>query len=374
MRQGDEGQRTIGVAFDVGPLAGRRTGIGAAVGALRDHLEHEPSIRLLPYLTSFRATPDVGVRRLPMPAMVAHRVWARTDRPRADRWLGRADVVHGTNYVVPPSAAPRIVSVYDCWFLAHGREAHPDVVRAGRVLLRSLEHGAVAHASSHATKAALLEHSPRADVRVVHLGAMPLPTPTAVCPIAELDGRPYVLAVATLERRKNLPRLVEAFGEVASAVPDVRLVIAGGDGDDRRDVDAAIDRLPPSVGGRVLLTGYVDDAVRAWLLHHARVLAYPSLDEGFGFPLLDAMQADLPIVASDAGSIPEVAGPAALMSPARDVDALGANLVRALTDEALRSSLVAAGRAQLDRFTWATSMAGMADLYRSLVDHHPKDS
>lgn len=124
----------------------------------------------------------------------------------------------------------------------------------------------------------------------------------------------------------------------------------------------------------MLLTGYVDDAVRAWLLHHARVLAYPSLDEGFGFPLLDAMQADLPIVASDAGSIPEVAGPAALMSPARDVDALGANLVRALTDEALRSSLVAAGRAQLDRFTWATSMAGMADLYRSLVDHHPKDS
>ncbi|MEX1105134.1 MAG: glycosyltransferase family 1 protein, partial [Ilumatobacteraceae bacterium] len=351
MRQGDEGQRIINVAFDVGPLAGRRTGIGAAVGALRAELEREPSIRLLPYLTSFRAPRDGEVRRLPLPAMAAHRLWAHIDRPRADRWLGGADVVHGTNYVVPPTTAPRLVSVYDCWFLAHERQAHPDVVRAGRVLLRSLDRGAVAHASSHATAAALLEHSPHADVRVVHLGAMPLPAPTPTCPIAELDGRPYILAVATLERRKNLPRLVEAFADVAVEVPEVRLVIAGGDGDDRGAVDEAIDRLPPAIGSRVLLTGYVDDAVRSWLLGNARVLAYPSLDEGFGFPLLDAMQVDLPIVASNAGSIPEVAGAAALLSPADDVAALAANLVRALTDDAARATLVAAGRDQLAHFT-----------------------
>jgi glycosyltransferase involved in cell wall biosynthesis len=373
MRQGDEGQRTIDVAFDVGPLAGRRTGIGAAVGALRSHLEHEPSIRLLPYITSFRAPRRGEVRRLPLPAMVAHRLWAHTDRPRADRWLGGADVVHGTNYVVPPTVAPRIVSVYDCWFLAHESQAHPDVVRAGRVLLRSLEHGAVAHASSHATAAALLEHSPRADVRVVHLGAIPLPPPSPTCPIAELDARPYVLAVATLERRKNLPRLVDAFAEVADTVPDVRLVIAGGDGDDRSGVDAAIDRLPPAVAARVLLTGYVDDAVRSWLLHHANVLAYPSLDEGFGFPLLDAMQVDLPIVASDAGSIPEVAGAAGLLSAPDDVTALAANLISALTDDQVRSSLVAAGRHQLEQFTWAASMAGMTALYRSLADPYLED-
>jgi glycosyltransferase involved in cell wall biosynthesis len=201
----------------------------------------------------------------------------------------------------------------------------------------------------------------------VHLGALPLPDPSVTCPIAELDGHHYLLAVATLERRKNLPHLVRAFGAIASTHPELRLVLAGGDGDDRPAIDAAIDALPTDVGARVLLTGYVDDPVRAWLLHHAAVLAYPSLDEGFGFPLLDAMAANTPIVASRAGSIPEIAGDAALVVEVDDLDALAAALHRALVDDEERSRLVAAGVSRRAQLSWDTTADRLVGIYRELA-------
>lgn len=358
---------SIPVAFDVGPLHGRRTGIGRAVAALAAALEQRDDVELRPYVTSWRARPAAGTLRLPLPAAVAHRWWRWCDHPRADRWLGGAEVVHGTNYVVPPSRLPRLVSVYDCWFLTHPDQAHPDVVRAGAVLRRSLEHGAVAVCSSDATARVLRAVVPGATVRTVHLGALPLAAPTPVCPVAELDGAEFVVSVATLERRKNLPRLVEAFGLLGAERRDLRLVLAGGDGDDRAAVDRAIDRLAPEVGNRVLLTGFVDDAVQSWLLRAARVVAYPSLDEGFGFPLLDAMQAGTPVVASTAGSIPEVAGDAAITVRADDVPALADALRRALDDDQERARLVAAGHRRVAMFTWPATAAAMAELYHR---HH----
>lgn len=363
------------VAFDVGPLVGPRTGIGAAVAALQTSLSDRDDVTVMPYLTSFRARPGDGVRKLPLPAAVAHRLWARIDHPRVDRWLpadpvsgNAADVIHGTNYVVPPSRLPRLVSVYDCWFLRHPQHAHPDVVRAGKVLMRALRHGAVAHTGSIATAETLQELVPQAAIRTVPLAAIALPAPSAQCPIPELQDREFVVAVATLERRKNLPRLVTAFGKVADQHPELRLVIAGGGGDDRGAVDAAIDQLSVSTAARVMLTGYVADDARSWLLHHARLLAYPSLDEGFGFPLLDAMQAGTPIVASNVGSIPEVAGNAAVLVPPHDVDALADAIDRVLTDDDTRAALLAAAPARLATFSWQTTAQAMVQLYRELAD------
>lgn len=362
----------VDVAFDVGPLSGRRTGIGAAVDELRRHLDARDDVELIPYVTSFRATGSTGLRRLPLPALLAHRCWERADRPRLDGRLRPARLIHGTNYVVPPSRLPRLVSVYDCWFLRHPEAAHPDVVRAGRILVRSLERGAVAHASSRATADALRDTCPGAEVHVVHLGAIGLAVPAASCPVPELEGRPFIVATGTIERRKNLPRLVEAFARASVDIADLRLVIAGGDGDDRPAVEQAIDRLPRDLADRVLLTGYIADDARSWLLRHASVLAYPSLDEGFGFPLLDAMQVDLPIVASRAGSIPEVAGDAAELCDPNDVDAIGASLVRAIVDEARRAQLIAAGRTQVAHFSWSRTADGMAALYRHLAERAPQ--
>lgn len=358
---------TVPVAIDIGPLSARRTGIGHAVAALVDELERHDDVRLLPYVTSFRHRSGSTTRRLPLPAAVAHRLWARLDHPRVDRWLAPARIVHGTNYVVPPSRMPRLVSVYDCWFLRNPGQAHADVDRMADVLRRAVATGADIHTTSTASADILAELFPTATVHVVPLAPIPLPRPPERAPVAELDGRPFVLSVATLERRKNIPALVEAFGLLSATHPDVRLVLAGSDGDDRAAIDGAIDRLPRQVAARVLLTGYATDDVRSWLLHHATVLAYPSLDEGFGLPLLDAMQAGIPIVASTAGSIPEVAGDAAVYAAPHDTPALAERLTAALGDTTLRERLLQAGGRQLDRYSWPTTATGLVAVYRRLV-------
>lgn len=360
------------VGFDTSPLYGPKTGVGFAVEAVRDAFMAQAAagshdqVELVPYVLSLRARPAPTTTRLPIPAAVAQRCWAVGDHPRADRWLRDIDVLHGTNYVVPPSRRPRVVSVYDCWFLRHPDSATPNVRLAGRVLRRAVAGGAVVHASSHATADAVRELLPGAAVHTVHLAALPLPAPPPEAPIASLAGRPYVLAIGTLERRKNLPRLVAAFGRLAAEQADLQLVLAGGDGDDRRAIDEAVDALGEHAS-RVLFTGRISEPVRSWLLHHAAALAYPSLDEGFGFPLLDAMQARVPVVASDAGSIPEVAGDAALLCPATDVDALAANLSLAITSPSVRLDLVTAGSRRVDHFSWQRCARELAAVYRAAI-------
>ncbi len=355
----------VQVAFDVVPLAGDRTGVGNAVAALHDELSQRDDVSLVPYMVSVRAPKSLGAK-LPIPALAAHRLWATADVPSADRWLPPFDVIHGTNYVVPPSSRPRLVSVYDCWFLQRPELAAPAVRRAGNVLLRSIRRGAHVHASSHATAAALREFTDDAPITVISLGALPLPAATAASPLPELTGRPFVLSLGTLERRKNVPVLIDAFASLAAREAEPLLVIAGGDGDDRSAINAAIDRHR-HISHRIVLTRRVDEATRGWLIRHATVFAYPSLDEGFGFPLLDAMQAGVPIVASDRGSIPEVAADAALIAPADDAEAMAEQMRTALTDTATRARLTDAGRRRCADFTWARTADEMVALYRTLA-------
>jgi hypothetical protein len=153
------------VAFDVGPLAGPRTGVGHAVAAMHDALTDRSDVELVDFIVSFRSRPPRGARRLPVPALAAHRLWATADRPNVDRLLGRPEVVHGTNYVVPPCRAPQVVSVYDCWFLRHPNLASRDVHRAGQVLRRAIQRGAMVHASSRATAVEIADLFPEARRR-----------------------------------------------------------------------------------------------------------------------------------------------------------------------------------------------------------------
>jgi len=356
------------VAFDVGPLVGPRTGVGQAVAGIRASLGTVEDLEIREYITSFRSKPPGGAHRLPIPAAAAHRLWAMSQRPPLDRFLGNPDVVHGTNYVVPPCRAARVVSVYDCWFLRHPTLANPDVNRAGRVLRRAIEDGATVHASSTSSAAEIADLFPGARIETIPLAAVPVPQPSAAPPVPALVDRRYIAAIGTLERRKNVPALVDAFGLLAAEDDETLLVLAGADGDDREAINAAIDRLDPAVARRVVLTGRIDEAARSWLLRNATVLAYPSLDEGFGFPLLDAMQLGLPIVASNRGSIPEVCGPAGLLCDPDDVTTLAKNLARAASDDVTRSRLIDAADAQLATFSWAQCAAALGELYRRLAD------
>jgi len=366
----------IRVAYDTGPLHGPRTGIGVAVEQLSLALAaSSPDVELHPYLLSFRATIRPGTTRLRYPAAVALRTWARFGTPRPDRRLGDVDVVHGTNYVVPPSRRPRLVSVYDCWALDNPRLVHADVRAAMRVLRRSIADGAFVHASSHATAERLRDLVPGCDVTVIHLGDLTTSavssTDGAVIPPRLLGGVPFVLAVGTRERRKNLPTLVRAFADLASRHPEVHLVLAGGPGDDDAIIDQAVSRLESNIEHRVHLLGRVSEPTAKWLLEHSSLLAYPSLDEGFGFPLLEAMAHRTPIVASNVGSIPEVVGSAAVLVDPRDTDAWAEAISDVLTDASLAARLVTAGDVRRQDFTWEKTGRLLHDLYRRVVASAP---
>lgn len=368
------------VAIDAGPLHGPRTGIGNAVAWTIDALESSPrptagatdDLAIVPYVTSLRARTSPGEHRLPLPAAAAHRLWSRTSRWKMDRWLGGPDIVHGTNYVVPPTSVPQVVSVYDCWFLDYPDEAHPAVARAGTVLRRSVADGATVVTSSSSTSDRLRELLGVEPV-TIHLGPPKAPQegcavdrPVGVEAILETD--PFVLSIGTAERRKNLPVLIDAFGRLGTEHEHVRLVLAGRDGDDAAAVARALARLDPTIRRRVHRMTTVDDPTKQWLLHHATALAYPSLDEGFGFPILEAQLAGTPVVGSSAGSIPEIGGSAVLLSLPADVDALAANLYWVVTSEAQRERLTRLGRRNVERFSWESTACELRALYHRLAE------
>jgi glycosyltransferase involved in cell wall biosynthesis len=363
--------RPLRVAIDVGPLHAPRTGVGMATSGIVDALTAlDGGPVVVPYLVSWRTRPDVSVRRLPWPAALSSRTWAHSSWPSADRFLGDVDVVHGTNYVVPPSRHARVVSVYDCWFLRNPEHVVPDVRRAGAALRRAVADGAAVHVASSCVADEVADLLAPRHTAVVPLGPPPLVPPPlgrgvdpADPPIPELAGRRYVLALGTLERRKNLARLVTAFGAAAARDPELRLVLAGAPGDAMEEIDEAIEALPRRLTETVVLTGRIDESTKSWLLANATVLAYPSLDEGFGFPLLEAMAAGTPIVASPSGSIPEVAGDAALFADPEDVDALASALSAVLDDAALAADLRRRGEVRLTAFDWETTARGLTDLY-----------
>ncbi len=360
------------VAIDVGALHGHRTGIGQAVAGMVGALSVPAGrpVTLLPYVTSIRAAREPSQRRLPIPAAAAVRLWSRSSPP-LDRWLGNPDVVHGTNYVVPPSRCPRVVSVYDCWFLEHPRDVDADVRRAAAVLRRSVADGAYVVTCSAATTAKVNELLATDLVRTIHLGPPPIrPIPADDRPVTlpDLGDGPFILALGSIERRKNLPTLVAAFGRLAREHQHVKLVIAGSPANDATAVDRAIGRLDPTAARRVLRLGPVGDAEKSWLLAAARTLAYPSLDEGFGFPILEAQQMGTPVVASTAGSIPEIAGGAALLSAPLDAEALAANLYWVVNSDDMHAKLARRGRSNVARFTWSATAGQLIDLYYTLAD------
>jgi glycosyltransferase involved in cell wall biosynthesis len=360
------------VAIDVGSLHGAQTGVGHFVGRLLDGLaglDDPPDMQR--YVLSFRAELPPGVRRLRWPAMAALRAWGRSDHPTADRALAGCDVVHGPNYIVPPSRLPTVVSVHDCWFLQRPDQVGGAVQHFGAVLRRAVRRGVTVHVPSQHTAAQVRELLGAERVAVVPLGSPTLLSPGPPIHLAGLDGRPYILALGAKEPRKNLPRLVDAFGLLHRRQPDVALVLLGPEGPDQHHIDAAIARQPREAADQILMIDYVTDGDRNAILHGAAALAYPSLDEGFGYSALEAMAAGVPVVAADAGSLPEVCGDAALLVNPRNPAAMADALETVVTDDAVRAELVSRGHEQTERFSLTRSATEMAALYRRLAAEGP---
>ena len=301
-------------------------------------------------------------RPIPIPAAALLRVWQRSEHPAVERWTGPVDVVHGTNFVVPPSRhAARLVTVHDLTPVRFPELCSPTSLRYPRLIRRALDHGASVHTVSRAMADEVVDHFQLdpARVHVIHNGLTPLPPPLP----PDEAAPPYILALGTVEPRKGLPDLVAAFDRIAGSVPDLQLKIAGPAGWGEEALEAA--RRSARHADRIHRVGWVED--RSTLLAGARLLAYPSVYEGFGLPPLEAMALGVPVVATTAGAIPEVAGEAALLVAPGDPHALAEALLAVATDSAISARLIAAGRERARLFSWERAGRELADLYRSLA-------
>ena len=246
----------------------------------------------------------------------------------------------------------------------HGPEIRGPVSRAHQRSVRAaIGAGAWVHADSEYVAAEIRDIYRIEPQRVVAvpLGVRPMPTGTHPAP-----GAPYVLALGSVERRKDLTTLVAAFDALASQDSELRLVHAGPDGNASDDLADAIGRSPHR--DRILRLGWVDDGARSALVEQAAAVAYPSLYEGFGLVPLEAMAAGRPVVTTAVSSIPEVAGDAAVYAPVQDPDGLAEALQRVLTDSSLAADLADRGRARAAAYTWERTAAGLVALYRQATD------
>lgn len=364
------------LAVDATPLLGARTGVGAFVAGLLRALAGRPNLAVTAYGVTWRgrghlvtAVPaGVEVCPRPMAARPLRQAWSRGRAP-VEWWTGAVDVVHGTNFVVPPTRrAAAVVTVHDLTSL-HYPELCDAATLAYPALLRSaIARGAFVHAVSQFV----------ADEAVTHLGADPARTGVVYSGVPAVGaGDPvrgrqlagsghYVLALGTIEPRKDLPSLVQAFDTIAADRPELALVLAGPEG-------WGAEALHRAIAGarhrqRIIRLGWVGDADRAGLLGGATVLAYPSRYEGFGFPPLEAMAAGVPVVATAAGALPEVLGDAAALVPVGDGDALAGALASLLDDAERRAALITAGHQRVKAYGWDRCADGLMQLYRRAAD------
>ncbi len=357
-------------------MLGQRTGIGEVTEGLITALAARDDVRPVAYALTWRGRNDLA-RSLPagvraatarLPARAVRELWSRgATWPRAEHWTGPIDVVHALNYVAPPARASVIVAVHDLTFIRFPELCTPDTLRYGTLIRRAISRGATVQTGSEFVADEIRTEFGVAPDRVVAipwgLGAVSGGRPDLGAQLA--GGARYVLALGTVEPRKNLPALVRAFTAVAAGDPEVRLVVAGPDGWDQARFDAAVDASPSR--DRIVRLGYVTNAQRRDLLAGATVFAYPTRYEGFGLPPLEAMAAGVPVLAARAGSLPEVLGDGAQLVDPLDDDELAGGLSHLLADPDARAALVARGHVQVARYTWPATAERFARLYRAVA-------
>lgn len=306
-----------------------------------------------------------------------YRCWYRLRLPLPVQWVtGDLDLFHSPDFVLPPVRGhiPTLLTVHDLSFAHYPHVFTPALIKyLNTVVPWSVARATHILADSEATKRDLMAvwHVPEAKITVLYSGVdvrfRPVESPqeiTAVRAKYDLGERPYLVSVGTVQPRKNYQMLIRAFTPLAAELPH-NLYIAGGKGWLYEEMLAEIERQ--GLNGRVRFIGFVDDADLPALYSGASLFAFPSLYEGFGLPLLEAMGCGVPVLTSNASSLPEVAGEAAVQLSPHDEAAWTAALRTLLQDPGQRTHLVAAGFRQARQFTWQKSAQKLLQVYKRLL-------
>jgi glycosyltransferase involved in cell wall biosynthesis len=358
----------VRILIDYRPALRQRTGVGEYMHGIATALV--PLLRAGDSLTLFSsswkdrltkaAVTGASQVDLRIPVRLLNLAWHRLEWPPVDWLAGRSDIVHAsTPLLIPARRGARVVTIHDLHFLDRPEDTTAEVRRDYSAL-----------AGDHARRAdAVMVNSEYTRQQVVDRLGIDKARVTVCTP-----GRPDwarrpepglpgpILFIGTLEPRKNLRRLVEAYAMLLARREDLPdLVLAG------RVLPGELFADTPAFAElreRIHIAGYVSDEERLRLYREASMLVLPSLDEGFGITALEAMTIGLPVVASDRGALPEVVGSAGILVHPEDPAALAAAIERVLDDPDLRRRMSDEGVARAARFSWATSAAALHDAYR----------
>ena len=296
-------------------------------------------------------------------------------------WHRKVHVVHSLHYAFPlfTPGTLRVVTFHDMTFFNMPEVHQRFKVFYFRIFMRAAMRRAehiifISHSAMHDARTRL--GPPRGHASVIPHGKSaslrPDLPPERVLAVRSRYGigERFLLYIGTVEPRKNLPRVVEAFASLAARHPDLQLVIAGKMGWMTDGLLQSIEQL--QLQSRVLFTGFIDENDKAPLLAACTVFVYASLYEGFGLPALEALACGAPTITSNLSSLPEVVGEAALLVDPLDTQALAEAMETLLSTPLLRQRLQKEGPERAAQFTWERTAALTADLYRALPQEASK--
>jgi glycosyltransferase involved in cell wall biosynthesis len=378
------------VGVDYTAAAWQGAGIGRYTRELIDAATtRDPSIRYVlfyaagglpaasPHIAALRrlCAERRNVRAVPIPLRPRQLtiLWQRLRLPLpVELFTGRLDLLHAPDFVLPPTWAKTLLTVHDLTFLVYPECAEPALARyLGRAVPRALRRANLVLVDSLATRAdlqGLLDVDP-SRTRLIYPGVAPRFRPLergAIEPLRAKLGLParFMLFVSTLEPRKNLVRLIEAFDRLIAdgSRAGLSLVIAGRRGWRYEPIFAAVERL--GLGERVRFLDFVADEDLPALYNLAEAFVYPSLYEGFGLPALEALACGVPVMTANVSSLPEVVGAAAALVDPLDVGSIAGGMARALAEA---THLRQVGPAQAAAFSWESSADTLLACYRELI-------
>lgn len=305
--------------------------------------------------------PPIEVRQLPLPRLALYESWHRFRKPKVERATGPVDVIHATSIAMPPVGAPVVVTIHDLAFLndpSHFTERGLRFFKRGSEL--ALAEAALVICPSLATLADCERHGFEPErLRCIPMGVDIEPASEADIASARRRygvERPFIMWTGTIEPRKNLTRLLLAF---ESLEPTHDLVLVGPKG-----WNEDIEKLISKSEVRVKALGFVPHADLGPLYAAASVFCFPSLFEGFGLPVLEAMGQGTPVVTSRGTSTEELAADAGILVDPLDAGSIAEGMARVLEDESLSQRLSEAGRRRAAEYPWDRTAELLVGVYR----------